>query len=514
MTFTLRDALYDGSGDPIAGATVLSWPVPDDGLILNGAPALPPFPSAGTASNGSFSITLPDVLATIPSTIEWGIRIGDTVYVGVPVAGTYTIAQLLALPAPNTWQVTDGSGLPVTAAAALGLGLAFGQVVVREIPGPEGPAGPAGGSAGADATTSVTGAVLIDAAPASGHPVALTRAGTALPSGMLGTSASTAAAGNDSRLSDARTPLAHETTHLSGGFDALPWSTILGSGLDANKPAAAATNAGYVWIATDTNKLYQSTGSAWTLELTGAGSGSVATSTAVGLVQIDVNPTSGNPVALTQAGTSLPSGMFAVANPLADGTAALGTSSRAARGDHVHPLTVIDVMLQLYGYYGWTALPDAVNGVATLAAGDIYLCKVYVANPCTCNTVLLDITTAGATPTANANYLGIYDAGGNRLWTSASGAMDTPFTAGGTIQASTGGVALASGIHYVAYLQNCATAPILACEGGKAALVNAGLAAANYRYGYLSGSNTTLPATITLSNLASTGGNVPWFALA
>lgn len=37
----------------------------------------------------------------------------------------------------------------------------------------------------------------------------------------LGTSASTAAAGNDSRLSDSRTPLAHASTHQPGGSDAM-----------------------------------------------------------------------------------------------------------------------------------------------------------------------------------------------------------------------------------------------------------------------------------------------------
>lgn len=81
----------------------------------------------------------------------------------------------------------------------------------------------------------------------------------------LGTTASTAAAGNDSRLSDARTPTAHQSTHASGGSDALPWGTIHGSGLASARPAAASTNSGYLYLATDTNggTLYRSTGAAW-----------------------------------------------------------------------------------------------------------------------------------------------------------------------------------------------------------------------------------------------------------
>lgn len=52
---------------------------------------------------------------------------------------------------------------------------------------------------------------------------------------QLGTTATTAAAGNDSRLSDARTPTAHATSHQSGGSDAftgiVPASAFAPAGL-------------------------------------------------------------------------------------------------------------------------------------------------------------------------------------------------------------------------------------------------------------------------------------------
>jgi hypothetical protein len=81
----------------------------------------------------------------------------------------------------------------------------------------------------------------------------------------LGTTASTAAAGNDSRLSDARTPTAHASTHAPGGTDALPWTTIHGYGVASSRPAAAASNAGYVYYATDTNggTLWRSNGAGY-----------------------------------------------------------------------------------------------------------------------------------------------------------------------------------------------------------------------------------------------------------
>ena len=62
----------------------------------------------------------------------------------------------------------------------------------------------------------------------------------------LGTSGTSAAAGNDSRLSDARTPTAHASSHNSGGSDALAIDAAAGTGslrtLGATSTSAAAGN--------------------------------------------------------------------------------------------------------------------------------------------------------------------------------------------------------------------------------------------------------------------------------
>jgi len=77
----------------------------------------------------------------------------------------------------------------------------------------------------------------------------------------------------DSRLSDARTPTAHASAHLPGGTDAIAWgASIIMSGTDASLPAAAATNAGCFYFATDTFTLYRSTGSAWVIVMIDTGS--------------------------------------------------------------------------------------------------------------------------------------------------------------------------------------------------------------------------------------------------
>lgn len=60
------------------------------------------------------------------------------------------------------------------------------------------------------------------------------------------------------------TPSAHASTHAPGGSDALPWSgSIHAKGTTAAKPAAAASNAGYLYWDTDLGRLERSTGAAW-----------------------------------------------------------------------------------------------------------------------------------------------------------------------------------------------------------------------------------------------------------
>lgn len=76
----------------------------------------------------------------------------------------------------------------------------------------------AGGGAGVPATT-VTSATAFGAAAAvgTGTPYARSDHGHGTPA--LGTTGATAAAGNDTRLSDARTPTVHAASHATGGSD-------------------------------------------------------------------------------------------------------------------------------------------------------------------------------------------------------------------------------------------------------------------------------------------------------
>jgi len=66
---------------------------------------------------------------------------------------------------------------------------------------------------------------------------------------------------NTSLTSKAST--SHEATHLPGGSDALPWTTIHGRGTTANKPAASPANAGYTYFDIDLGKSQRSNGTEW-----------------------------------------------------------------------------------------------------------------------------------------------------------------------------------------------------------------------------------------------------------
>lgn len=94
-----------------------------------------------------------------------------------------------------------------------------------------------------DATT--VGRALLTATDAASARATL---GAGTSSLALGTTSTTAAAGNDSRLSDARTPLAHKSTHATGGTDALVPSDI-GAAATSHTHAGADIASGTVAVA-------------------------------------------------------------------------------------------------------------------------------------------------------------------------------------------------------------------------------------------------------------------------
>jgi len=116
----------------------------------------------------------------------------------------------------------DSSGL--VPAARMGSGGADNTVFLR---GDRTWAAPAGAITvrEADATPEYTGVTILEADQAGGLTVTQPGASRAKLSVIFGVSSGTACAGNDSRLSDARTPTAHATSHRHGGGDEVATAT-------------------------------------------------------------------------------------------------------------------------------------------------------------------------------------------------------------------------------------------------------------------------------------------------
>lgn len=109
---------------------------------------------------------------------------------------------------------------------------------------------------------------------------------------------STGSAWEQAALGVTAAPTAHAASHLAGASDALAWGTVHGSGTLAARPGAAASNTGYVYLATDDNggTLYRSTGAAWTKSAPGVSEVPTA------LTALPGSASAGRPVLLEVAG--------------------------------------------------------------------------------------------------------------------------------------------------------------------------------------------------------------------
>lgn len=160
------------------------------------------------------------------------------------------------------------------------------------------------------------------------------------------------------------------------------------------------------------------------------------------------------------------------------------------------------------GLIAWTFDPAVTSGTSTSAAGTIYLNAVYVRYAATVNKLWFIINTAGATPTAGANNLGLYNSAGSLL-----GSVNVD-----SVVASTGphsgtlssGVAVSPAMYWVAMQFTAATQPGIARAGAATlSAITLNQTAATYRYA-TNGTGTTLPATITPTSNSTSGSFAGW----
>lgn len=163
-----------------------------------------------------------------------------------------------------------------------------------------------------------------------------------------------------------------------------------------------------------------------------------------------------------------------------------------------------------HGAIAWTVDGAAVNGGSAPTSGAICLSALYVSRPVTATKIYWGTTTAGASPVAGQNFVGLYNSAGTQL---ASVGVDARVTVANGFFNEAISVALTPGTYYVAWLFNATTTPtVLRSPNINGSLVNFNLTASTARFA-TNGTGTTLPSTLTMSsNVNST--NPLWTALA
>lgn len=167
-----------------------------------------------------------------------------------------------------------------------------------------------------------------------------------------------------------------------------------------------------------------------------------------------------------------------------------------------------------HGFISWTYDPAPSQGTSAPTAGTLYLGKqtpIYV--PKSPTKVWYAVATAGSGLTAGQCFVGLYNASGVLLATSAdqSTAMASTGVKSATLISPPD---LAPGVYYVGILANGTTAPVLARGSGTVSgLSNANLSPANYRFGTSGTTLTALPSSVTMTSLGTAITGTFWSAL-
>lgn len=168
-----------------------------------------------------------------------------------------------------------------------------------------------------------------------------------------------------------------------------------------------------------------------------------------------------------------------------------------------------------HGFLVWNYDVTIGAQTSTLTSGTVYMSKLNVRSAVTATNLCYVVQTAGSALTSGQNFVGLYDASGNRVAVSADLTADwgtaaykaTPFTAS---------VGLSVGSYYAAWL-SVGTTPITLTRSAAtmAGALNAGLTPATARYttgGTGWTGQTSLPASGTMSS-RTPGATSVWCAL-
>lgn len=161
----------------------------------------------------------------------------------------------------------------------------------------------------------------------------------------------------------------------------------------------------------------------------------------------------------------------------------------------------------------WTMDPGLTQGGSVLTSGVLHLARMTLPEARTVTNLITSVVTAGASLTSGQNFGALYTSSGTRIAITAD--QSTAWTGSGAkTMALTGGpYTLAAGIYYGALLSNGSAPPtILRGHSGSTSTLNIGLTAATGRSLASGTSQTSPPASVTLSS-ASLDSKAWWFAL-
>jgi hypothetical protein len=160
-----------------------------------------------------------------------------------------------------------------------------------------------------------------------------------------------------------------------------------------------------------------------------------------------------------------------------------------------------------YGMASWAYDPALCTGGTIAVNGGVYLSKLMIRSPLSSVAVHWSVTTAGASPLAGQNWVGIYEPDGDLL---NAVNVDAAISSSGAKRSVLAAPLLAPFV-WVGFVFNAATPPTLARAGSFESTPNANLSPAAYRFAKNGAGATTLPATITPASNSSSGA-LNWWA--
>jgi len=164
------------------------------------------------------------------------------------------------------------------------------------------------------------------------------------------------------------------------------------------------------------------------------------------------------------------------------------------------------------GLQAWAYDPAAVSASQAITSGTIYLNGIYVRRSITVSALCYIQAVAGTSPTAGANWIGLYTSAGTKL---IDAALDSVLTSAGVKSVPVTAQVLTPGLYRVALLQN-ATSQTGGASNSVGTVQNftaLGLTSgATARYAVNGTGASVLPSSITPSSNVATGAKFFWVA--